>query len=61
MIRDRFAISRVDNLKGVITAQEKLRLAYSKAIFSEKSILRFLLHWNIYSSRRILMAQSRLR
>lgn len=54
---DIYSISRVDNPKGVITAQEKFRKNYKGSIFSdEKSIVRFLFHWNIYPSQRIIIA-----
>ena len=56
---DRFSIERVDNPRGVITAQEKIRNAKHKNLFSsEKSLGRFLLHWNIYPSKRIEMARN---
>lgn len=59
---DKFSIERVNNPKGVITAQSKFRNAYSKNPFhSDKSILRFLLHWNIYPARRIIMAKQRIK
>lgn len=59
---DRYSIDRVENPKGVITAQDKFRNAYEKNPFhSEKSIFRFFLHWNIYPARRILMAKKRLK
>lgn len=55
---DMYSISRVDNPNGVITAQEKFRKNYKGSIFSnEKSIVRFLFHWNIYPSQRIEMAK----
>lgn len=58
---DMYSISRVDNPHGVITAQDKFRKNYTGSIFSnEKSIIRFLLHWNIYPSQRIKMARKRL-
>lgn len=58
---DKFSINRVDNPKGVITAQDKFRKNYYKNPFNkEGSILRFLLHWNIYYSKRIEMAGKRL-
>ena len=61
-IADKFSIDRVDNPKGVISAQDKFRNAYFKNPFhSEKSILRFLLHWNIYPARRIAMANERIK
>lgn len=57
---DMYSISRVDNPEGVITAQDKFRKNYKGSIFSnEKSIVRFLFHWNIYPSQRIKMAESR--
>ena len=60
-VADRYSIHRVDNPKGVITAQDKFRNAYNKNLFhSEKSIFRFLLHWNIYPARRIEMAKQRI-
>lgn len=60
-IADRYSISRVDNPKGVITAQDKFRKAYKNSLFhAENSIGRFLLHWNITSSQRIVMAKKRL-
>lgn len=58
---DMYSISRVDNPRGVITAQDKFRKNYKESIFSnEKSIVRFLFHWNIYPSQRIKMAKKRL-
>jgi hypothetical protein len=58
---DRFSIDRVDNPEGVISAQEKFRTANTKIPFhSENSIFRFFLYWNIYPSKRILMARKRL-
>lgn len=60
-VADYYSITRVTNPKGVITAQDKFRNAYHKNWFnSEKSIFRFLLHWNIYPSTRIEMATKRL-
>mgnify|MGYP001569994343 CR=1 FL=1 len=60
-VADRYSIYLVDNPKGVITAQDKFRNAYNMNPFhSEKSILRFLLHWNIYPSKRIDMARQRM-
>lgn len=57
-VADSYSITRVDNPKGVITAQDKFRNASAKNLFhSEKSIFRFLLHWNIYPSKRIDMAR----
>lgn len=61
-IADKFSIDRVDNPKGVITAQDKFRNTYIKNPFHcEKSIFRFLLHWNIYPARRIAMAKERIK
>ena len=61
-VADAYSISRVANPMGVIMAQDKFRNAYSKNLFnSEKSLLRFLLHWNIYPSKRIEMANQRLK
>jgi Zn-dependent protease with chaperone function len=58
---DQFSIERVGNPNGVITAQEKFKDAKVKNLFNdEKSIVRFLLHWNISPSKRIEMAKSRL-
>jgi len=58
---DKYSIERVDNPMGVITAQDKFRKNYKGSIFSnEKSILRFLFHWNIYPSQRIKMARKLL-
>ncbi len=55
---DMYSISRVDNPHGVITAQDKFRKNYNGSIFSnEKSIVRFLFHWNIYPSQRIKIAR----
>jgi len=51
-------VNRVDNPRGVITAQDKFRKNYYKNPFNdEKSILRFLLYWNITYSQRIKMAK----
>jgi Zn-dependent protease with chaperone function len=61
-VADRYSINRVDNPMGVITAQDKFRKGYSNNPFqSESSMLRFLLHWNIYPSRRIIMAKQRIK
>lgn len=61
-VADRYSISRVTHPKRVITAQGKFRNAYVKNHFhSEKSIFRFLLHWNIYPSKRIEMAKKRMK
>lgn len=58
---DKYSIMKVDNPNGVITAQDKFRKNYNKNLFNnEKSLLRFLLHWNIYPSKRIEMAKKRL-
>ena len=58
---DKYSIEKVDNPKGVITAQDKLMKANINIPFhSEKSILRFLLYWNIYPSKRIKMANHRM-
>jgi len=60
-VADKYSINLVDNPKGVITAQEKFRKNYSKNFMNdEKSIFRFLFHWNIYPSLRIKMAKRRL-
>jgi len=60
-VADKYSINLVDNPKGVITAQKKFRKNYSKNFMNdEKSILRFLFHWNIYPSLRIKMAKRRL-
>ncbi len=60
-VADKYSINLVDNPKGVITAQDKFRKNYSKNIMNdEKSIFRFLFHWNIYPSQRIEMAKRRL-
>ena len=60
-VADRYSISRVAHPKGVITAQDKFRNAYVKNPFhSEKSIFRFLLHWNISPTKRIEMAKQRM-
>lgn len=57
---DKYSIDRVDNPKGVISAQDKFRKNYYKNPFNdEKSIFRFLLHWNIYPSKRIEMAEAK--
>lgn len=59
---DMYSISRVDNPQGVITAQDKFRKNYKGSIFSnEKSIVRFLFHWNIYPSQRIKMAKKMIK
>lgn len=61
-IADKYSIDRVENPNGVITAQDKFRNASVKNPFSsEKNILRFLLYWNIYPSKRVLMAKRRMR
>lgn len=54
---DKYSIERVDNPKGVITAQDKFKNnKYKNPLNDEKSILRFLLVWNISPSKRIEMA-----
>jgi Zn-dependent protease with chaperone function len=59
---DRYSINRVDDLSGVISAQKKFIAEHQKSILqSEKSILRFLLHWNIYPAKRIQMAKDRMK
>ena len=59
---DKYSIDKIDNPQGVITAQDKFRKNYDKNPFQdEKSILRFLLHWNIYPSKRIEMAKRKLK
>lgn len=59
---DIYSISRVDNPMGVITAQDKFRKNYKGSIFSnEKSIVRFLFHWNIYPSQRIKIAKKMMK
>ena len=61
-VADSYSIKLVDNPKGVITAQDKFRKNYSKNFMSdEKSVFRFLFHWNIYPSQRIEMAKKRLK
>lgn len=61
-VADKYSINLVDNPNGVITAQEKFRINYSKNFMNdEKSIFRFLFHWNIYPSLRIKMANKRLK
>lgn len=55
-VADRYSINRVDNPKGVITAQDKLRKSNGK-----KGILRFLFYWNISPTKRIEMARQRMR
>lgn len=58
---DKFSIERVEDPKGVITAQDKFRKNYYKnPLNKEGSILRFLLHWNITYLKRIEMAKKRL-
>ena len=60
-VADRYSINRVDNPRGVITAQDKFRKSHYKNLFNdEKSILRFLFYWNISYSQRIEMANRRL-
>jgi len=60
-VADKYSIEKVDNPKGVISAQDKFRKNYFKNPFNkEGSILRFLLHWNITYSKRIEMANQRL-
>lgn len=60
-VADSYSINRVGNPKAVITAQNKFRNASVKNLFhSEKSIFRFLLHWNIYPSKRIDMARQEI-
>lgn len=58
---DKYSINLVNNPNGVITAQEKFRKNYSKNFMNdEKSIFRFLFHWNIYPAQRIEMAKERI-
>lgn len=60
-VADRFSITRVDNPEGVITAQYKFRKHYKGSKFDgEDSLLRFLIHWNIYPEQRIKMAKERM-
>jgi len=60
-VADKYSINLVDNPNGAITAQKKFRKNYSKNFMNdEKSIFRFLFHWNIYPSQRIEMAKKRL-
>lgn len=53
---DQYSINRVDNPKGVITAQDKFRNAYG-----EKGVMRYLFHWNIPLQKRIEMANQRIK
>ncbi len=55
-VADRYSIHRVDNPKGVITAQDKLRKSNG-----EKGILILLFRWNISPTKRIEMARQRMR
>lgn len=58
---DSYSINRVDNPKGVITAQAKFKKNYkSHLLNNEKNILRYLFHWNITYSQRIELANKRL-
>lgn len=58
---DNFSITKVDNPKGVITAQEKFKKENkTNWFYSEQNIFRKLFYWNIYPSQRIKMAQLRL-
>ena len=60
-VADKYSINLVDKPKGVITAQDKFRKNYSTNLMNdEKSIFRFLFHWNIYPSQRIEMAKKRI-
>ncbi|HSX49180.1 MAG TPA: M48 family metalloprotease [Candidatus Saccharimonadales bacterium] len=60
-VADRFSIARVDNPQGVISAQDKFRKCYKGSKFDgEHSLLRFLIHWNIYPEQRIKMARERM-
>lgn len=60
-VADKYSINLVDNPIGVISAQEKFRKNYSKNFMNdEKSIFRFLFHWNIYPAQRIEMAKQRI-
>lgn len=60
-VADKYSINLVDKPNGVITAQEKFRKNYAKNFMNdEKSIFRFLFHWNIYPAQRIEMANKRL-
>ena len=60
-VADKYSINLVDKPKGVITAQDKFRKNYAKNFMNdEKSIFRFLFHWNIYPSQRIEMAKRRM-
>lgn len=61
---DYFSILRVDNPKGVISAQAKLVKSIDPKwlwLYSEQSFLRKLLFWNILPSKRISMAHVRLK
>lgn len=60
-VADRYSINRVENPEGVISAQEKFRKnPFRSPFYKEGSMLRFLLYWNIYPSRRIRMAKKRM-
>lgn len=59
---DKYSIERVDNPRGVITAQDKFRKnPYKNPFNDERSVFRFLLVWNIYPSKRIQMAKKVLK
>jgi hypothetical protein len=61
---DKYSIDRVANPQGVITAQEKFRQSRNpdrEWLYSEQSIFRNLLFWNIMPSQRIAIAKERLK
>lgn len=58
---DRYSINKVNNPKGVISAQNKFRNNYKNDfLYNEKNIFRALFHWNISFSQRIAMAHMKL-
>jgi Zn-dependent protease with chaperone function len=58
---DRYAISRVFDPRGVVSAQHKLLAAYPHTLYNDpRSPVRMLIHWNITPARRITMARKRL-
>lgn len=57
---DKFAINKVSNPEGVISAQEKFKKVNSKLSFYQKGIFRQLLFWNILPVERVKLAEQRI-
>jgi hypothetical protein len=58
---DKFSIQNVDDPKGVISAQSKLKQANQSKLYDEKNIIRKFFSWNIMPSKRIKMANIEIR